>query len=242
ASMRRAPTAAEHQLWLRLRHGVLGHAVVSQLEIDGWIADFAVPDVELVIEVDGSAHDTRSTADRRRDDHMRANHFEVLRFTNTDVERDLDSVMEAITNAVRKRLATTDIRREAAADLQLVADVEKLRAARNALREERPRERLARHARQAPTPQPNPKIRYRCETCEHEFVASLSPQPQCRNDRAHVIRRMCRETRCETWIPLGAERCQRCEDAREVARTSAGAGAQSPSQLKQARKGKRWSG
>lgn len=241
-AMRSSPTDAEEQLWARLRNGVAGHQVVMQWPVDGWIADVAVPDADLVIEVDGSAHKDRGTADALRDDHMRANHLEVLRFSNADIDHDLDAVVQRIEAAVRARLAKTEVRRAAEADMQLADDIAKLEAAKLALADERRREKLARHSRQPAKQQSTPKIRFRCDTCDREFVAPLLPQPTCRADEKHQLQRQCRERSCTAWIPLVTERCRRCADARDIARGAAGRGARSPSQLKQARRGKRWDG
>lgn len=242
ASMRDAPTPAEARLWSRLEDGVLGHTACRQWQVDGWIVDFAVPDAEVLIEVDGSVHEARRTADKLRDDQLRADHFEVLRFTNDDIERDLDQVVDTITSTVRDRLATFDPRREAAVDLQLAADMEKLRAARQAIVEERKLERLALNSHQPPRPGPNPTIQYRCDACDHEFRTRLHPPPQCRTDGTHEVWRQCREPNCKAWTALSTERCPRCAEARDVAKNAAGRGARSQSQLKQAKRGKGWTG
>jgi very-short-patch-repair endonuclease len=67
--------------------------------------DLAWPDDRLVVEVDGPEH--RQTAhfesDRRRDVELHLAGFVVLRFTNAQLEDDLDGVVERIEKMVHRR-------------------------------------------------------------------------------------------------------------------------------------------
>jgi very-short-patch-repair endonuclease len=66
--------------------------------LDGRIADFCCPEKWLVVEVDGSVHLVPETLDRDilRDERLASLGFTVLRFTNTQVETELESVLEQI--------------------------------------------------------------------------------------------------------------------------------------------------
>lgn len=94
AEMRAAMTGAELAL-----HGVLGPEWLRQEPICGaYIADFARMDVRLVIEADGGYHDdpTQVYKDGLRDKAMEAFGFEVMRFRNEEVMRDLAGTLATI--------------------------------------------------------------------------------------------------------------------------------------------------
>ena len=102
--MRNNPTPAEAVLWNRLRGRQLGgYRFLRQRPMLGYIADFYCPAVRLVIEVDGSSHDDRAEYDATRDRNLRAHSFEVIRFTNREVAKDLHAVLARIQTAIALR-------------------------------------------------------------------------------------------------------------------------------------------
>ena len=50
----------------------------------------------MVIEVDGGVHVGRETQDGERERALEELGYHVIRFTNNEVERDIDQVVEAI--------------------------------------------------------------------------------------------------------------------------------------------------
>jgi very-short-patch-repair endonuclease len=98
--LRREMTPAESRLWHRLHANRLdGYHFRRQQIIDGYIVDFYCHAVGLVVEVDGSIHLEQEAYDQERDAHLRALGLTVLRFYNSDVEREIDAVLEAILHA-----------------------------------------------------------------------------------------------------------------------------------------------
>ncbi len=96
-------TDAERRLWSRIRGKQLNDRQFYRQRIIGnYIADFYCPRAKLVVEVDGSQHYTEEglEADQRRDDYMRGLGLKVLRFSDLDILRNLDSVVETIFQAV----------------------------------------------------------------------------------------------------------------------------------------------
>src|SRR5271165_4513780 len=68
AEMRSAPTASEAWLFEAVRGGRLGVAFRRQVSILGrFIVDLLVPELRLVVEIDGPYHEQRRAADARRD-------------------------------------------------------------------------------------------------------------------------------------------------------------------------------
>lgn len=92
-------TDAERQLWSKVRMKQLnGGQFYRQKIIGDYIVDFFCPKAKLIIEVDGGQHytDKISSADRRRDDYMRNLGLRVLRFSDIDVLKNVDGVVESI--------------------------------------------------------------------------------------------------------------------------------------------------
>jgi very-short-patch-repair endonuclease len=97
--LRRDATNAERRLWEGLRRKQLaGFRFRRQVILDGFIADFASFDARLVVEVDGATHSTDEEIayDAARSRTLAGLGFAVLRFTNEDVYRNLDGVLETI--------------------------------------------------------------------------------------------------------------------------------------------------
>jgi very-short-patch-repair endonuclease len=98
-SLRSYASSAERRLWQGLRRKqVAGFRFRRQVVLDGFIADFACFDARLVVEVDGATHSTDQeiARDIARSAALVASGFEILRFTNADVYRNLDGVLETI--------------------------------------------------------------------------------------------------------------------------------------------------
>ena len=80
------------------RKQVAGFRFRRQVICGGFIADFASFDARLVVEVDGAAHSTdeETAYDAARTVALAAEGFAVLRFSNEDVYRNLEGVLETI--------------------------------------------------------------------------------------------------------------------------------------------------
>ena len=95
--MRREMTPAETKLWTRLRaNRLMGYHFRRQQIIEPYIVDFYCHEVGLVVEVDGSIHLEQEEYDRQRDQHLQESGLYVLHFTNADVMKSLDVVLEEI--------------------------------------------------------------------------------------------------------------------------------------------------
>ena len=97
--LRRDMTEAEHRLWFNLRRKQLdGVPCYRQKPIEPYIVDFYLPEIRLVIEVDGSQHATEmgSTVDRARTAYLESLGLKVNRFDNRQVLSETHVVLEAI--------------------------------------------------------------------------------------------------------------------------------------------------
>lgn len=97
--LRKNMTDAERYLWSKVRMKQLNSCqFYRQRIIDNYIVDFFCPRAKLVIEVDGSQHysDEMAEADKIRDEYMRNNGLKVLRFTDTEVLKNIEGTVEII--------------------------------------------------------------------------------------------------------------------------------------------------
>jgi len=105
--MRAAMTPAEKRLWWALRHRIelQGTHFRRQVAIGPYIADFCCLGCRLVIEADGGQHysDEAERRDGERSCVLTAHGFEVLRFGNTAILTDMESVIATIFAAVSRR-------------------------------------------------------------------------------------------------------------------------------------------
>ena len=105
AALRRDLTDAENKLWQDLRgRRVEGYKFRRQHPIDDYIADFACITAKLVGEVDGETHSTEEELayDAKRTKVLEGLGWRVIRFTNDEVYGDVDGVVEAIWEALKR--------------------------------------------------------------------------------------------------------------------------------------------
>jgi very-short-patch-repair endonuclease len=105
--LRTTMTDSERRLWERLRRKqLLSVQVYRQKPIGPYIVDFYVPQVGLIIEIDGSQHldDMHVTQDAQRNTYLQRQGLQVLRFHTTDVLQKLDEVVEVIFRVMEERM------------------------------------------------------------------------------------------------------------------------------------------
>ena len=66
--------------------------------MDRYIVDFVSYEHKVIIEIDGSDHD--STKDAERDKFFSTQGFQVLRFTNSQVMQSIQTILDAIYIAI----------------------------------------------------------------------------------------------------------------------------------------------
>ena len=100
---RRRLTPAESKLWQRLQADRLeGFHFRRQQVIDRFIVDFYCHQASLVVEVDGGVHLDQTEYDHERDLYLKSRGLHILRFTNTEISNNLESVLSAILAACRE--------------------------------------------------------------------------------------------------------------------------------------------
>ncbi len=100
-SLRTSQTTSEGLLWSVLRAKQLcGLKFRRQHPIGPWIVDFACPPKMLVVEVDGGYHNDAVEDDLKRQKHLEALGWKVIRFTDKEVEEDAEAVALSIARAL----------------------------------------------------------------------------------------------------------------------------------------------
>ena len=101
--LRRHMTHEEVKLWVQLKHfNARGYNFRRQAPSNGYILDFAEFNCKLIIEVDGSQHGEPlgERRDSLRDAHFKAKGFQILRFWNFQINREMDGVIDHILSAL----------------------------------------------------------------------------------------------------------------------------------------------
>lgn len=104
-NLRRGQTDVERKLWYALRNRQFhGYKFRRQQPIGPYIVDFVCFESHLVVELDGDQHgsDDVIAYDQARTRFLEKDGFQVLRFFNREINANLDGVLEAIGQCVRK--------------------------------------------------------------------------------------------------------------------------------------------
>jgi len=103
---RKNPTEAENILWQRLRNNQLGVKARRQHSIEGYIVDFAILEIKLVIEIDGQYHNEpeQKQYDEARTAYLKEFELDMLRFTNEEVNNHTNAVIEKIKAAIKEHI------------------------------------------------------------------------------------------------------------------------------------------
>jgi very-short-patch-repair endonuclease len=98
--MRHNGTDTEQTLWRCLAGKRLGVAFRRQVVVDRFIVDFLAPAINLVVEIDGSYHSRRVTADARRERVLLRLGYRVLRLPAELVRCNLAEAVARVRQAL----------------------------------------------------------------------------------------------------------------------------------------------
>ncbi len=94
--LRKELTPAERKLWSRIRNDQLGVTFRRQHAVGNYIPDFCCPKAKLIIELDGSQHLEQEEYDEERTNYFRSLGYQVIRFWNNQVLKDIEGVVKSI--------------------------------------------------------------------------------------------------------------------------------------------------
>lgn len=95
-------TNAEKLLWDRLKENKLEFRFKPQHPIDIFIADFYCHALKLVIEIDGEYHKFQIEKDNTRASELENLGLKTIRFTNQEIENNIEKVLESIKIEIEK--------------------------------------------------------------------------------------------------------------------------------------------
>lgn len=91
-------------MWQRLRsRKFLNLKFCRQHPIGRFIVDFFCVEFGLVLEIDGSVHAGRVEYDQERTQMLEGYGYQVLRFSNQEVERDIAEVLDRIEQMLQSK-------------------------------------------------------------------------------------------------------------------------------------------
>ena len=97
--LRKNMTEAESFLWQRIRRKQLkGRQFYRQKNIGNYIVDFYCPSAKVIVELDGGQHYTEEgmRRDQIRDNYLESRGFKILRFSDREVFKNIEGVLERI--------------------------------------------------------------------------------------------------------------------------------------------------
>jgi very-short-patch-repair endonuclease len=112
-ALRKRLTPQEIKLWVKLRElKSFGFHFRRQAPVGAYIVDFVSFRFTLVIEADGGQHGMPEgvRSDRVRDEFLRSEGFRILRFWNSEIDQNLDGVMESILSVLNTPNHPGDLR------------------------------------------------------------------------------------------------------------------------------------
>lgn len=107
-ALRKNETEAEKILWERLRNNQLkGYKFRRQHPISLFIADFYCHQLKLIVEIDGEYHHLpeQIEKDLERTQILESNDLQLIRFTNEEVQENLENVITKITSKINEIIA-----------------------------------------------------------------------------------------------------------------------------------------
>ena len=106
--LRNKLTPAEQTFWLRLKEQFPEYKFRRQHPISIYIADFYCHKLKLVIEIDGSIHDSEEAKlnDEKRERDLKNLDLTIIRFTNEQIKNEVERVIETVSSTIEKLTAS----------------------------------------------------------------------------------------------------------------------------------------
>lgn len=100
-ALRKAGVLSEVIFWLQVHKGMFWKIDFDRQRIIGnYIVDFYVKTLGLVIEIDGSSHNSKEAYDKKREGYLVSLGLEVYKISDLRVKHDLNNVMLELENYI----------------------------------------------------------------------------------------------------------------------------------------------
>src|SRR3989344_8149842 len=102
--LRNNQTPEEKLLWQQIRKKQLGFLFWRQYSVGPYVLDFYCPKLRLAIEVDGGQHAKEENVlyDAEREQYLAGLDITTLRFWNSEVRANLETVLEKIKHKIHQ--------------------------------------------------------------------------------------------------------------------------------------------
>ena len=103
--MRKNQTDEENKVWYQVLKGRVPKFHRQRI-IGNYIVDFYCPKLKLIIEIDGYQHfyEENREYDNKRTEYLEKLGYRVLRFENTEVNKDIEEVRYIINNVCEEKM------------------------------------------------------------------------------------------------------------------------------------------
>ena len=110
--LRNNQTPEEKLLWQQIRKKQLGYLFWRQYSVGPYVLDFYCSKLRLAIEVDGGQHAKEENVlyDAEREQYLAGLDITTLRFWNSEVRANLETVLEKIKNKINQLLPHSPLR------------------------------------------------------------------------------------------------------------------------------------
>lgn len=103
--LRRAGVLSETLFWQTFnKKEILGFDINRQYIIGNYIVDFFIPELGLVVEIDGESYDFKGERDLKREEFLKSLELEVLHYEDLEIKKSMDSVAGSFQLAIKKRV------------------------------------------------------------------------------------------------------------------------------------------
>jgi very-short-patch-repair endonuclease len=107
--LRTHQTFSEKIVWFNIKQRqICGERFLRQFSVDKFVLDFYCPRLHLGIEIDGDSHFESEEAilyDKEREEFLTSLGIKIIRFTNKEINQNLDRVISKIETKIKELLS-----------------------------------------------------------------------------------------------------------------------------------------
>lgn len=102
--LRKAGVLSEVLFWLAFKDKkLLGYDIDRQVIIGNYIVDFLIPELGLVLEIDGESHNYKGEYDIIRENFLKSLHLEIVHFEDIAIKKAMDGVVGQVVLSIKNR-------------------------------------------------------------------------------------------------------------------------------------------
>ncbi len=102
--LRKAGVLSEVLFWLAFKDKkLLGYDIDRQVIIGNYIVDFLIPELGLVLEIDGESHNYKGEYDLIRKNFLKSLHLEIVHFEDIAIKKAMDGVVGQVILSIQNR-------------------------------------------------------------------------------------------------------------------------------------------